>query len=172
MPATTEQICAALAANPRQLTVVLARQLGVPEADVIACLPETQVVELDTARWEELFRAFEAFGKCHVICTNQAATLEVHGAFGGFSLTGPFFNVQTDSLDMHIRHEQRARAFAVEKPSHMDGVNTLSVQFFDKSGNSAFKVFMHFGGTPIAPERNSAFAALRERFRKVSARPA
>jgi hypothetical protein len=30
---------------------------------------------------------------------------------------------------------------------------------------------MHFGGAPVPPERNAAFAALRERFKRPAARP-
>ena len=60
-------------------------------------------------------------------------TLEATGQFGNFSTWGEFFNVQT-KLDMHIRWPQLAAAFAVEKPGHLDGVPTLSVQFFDAAG--------------------------------------
>jgi len=56
-----------------------------------------------------------------VLVSNGAATIEVDGQFGGFSTAGKFFNVQTDSLDMHIRWQQLAAAFAVEKPGHVDG---------------------------------------------------
>jgi putative hemin transport protein len=88
------------------------------------------------------------------------------GQFGGFSEWGEFFNVQSKSLDMHVRWGELAAAFAVEKPSHMDGVHTLSVQFFDRAGAAAFKAFVTFGGQKAPPERLAQFAALRERFCK------
>ena len=44
-----------------------------------------------------------------------------------------------------------------------DEVTTLSVQFFDRAGQSAFKVFLNFGGKPTA-QRRQQFAELRERF--------
>ena len=47
--------------------------------------------------------------------------------------------------------------FAVEKPGHMDGRATFSVQFFDRTGASALKVFLNFG-EPISPERRGAFS--------------
>ena len=61
-------------------------------------------VELDATRWEELLRRFESLGQVHVIVTNGAVTLESFGQFGNFSTFGEYFNVQTKSLDMHIRH--------------------------------------------------------------------
>ena len=59
--------------------------------------------ELDSTRWEEIIRSFEEFGNVHVIVSNGATTLEAFGQFGKFSNTDGFFNVQSKSLDMHIR---------------------------------------------------------------------
>ena len=66
---------------------------------------------------------------------------------------------------MHIRWEQLAAVFAVEKPGHMDGMATRSFQFFDKTSAAAFKVFLNFGG-PIAPEREAKFIELRSKFKR------
>src|SRR5262245_42732365 len=101
--AAPDRIRAAVARNPRQMTLQLARDLGVPEVEVIRAFPPDRVTELDVSRWEELLRGLEAFGPVRVLVSNGAATVEVDGRFGGFSTTGEFFNVQTDSLDMHIR---------------------------------------------------------------------
>jgi putative heme utilization carrier protein HutX len=162
---TTAEIRTEYEKSPRKMTVQLARELGVAELAVIRALPESLVAELEAGRWEELLRGLEAFGQVHVIVTNGAATLEAFGTFGNFSLFGEYFNVQTKSLDMHIRFQQLAAIFAVEKPGHMDGVNTLSFQFYDRNGAAAFKVFLSFGGKPAPAERYERFAALREQFR-------
>lgn len=151
--------------NPRLMTSRLAEDLGVAEADVLRCLPDNRAVELDARRWEELIRRFEDLGKVHVVVSNSTTTVEVFGTFGKFSTWGNYFNVQTKSIDMHIRYPRLHSIFAVEKPSHMDGVNTLSIQFFDEEGRSAFKVFLTFGGTPPAPERVADFQLLRDAFR-------
>jgi putative hemin transport protein len=152
--------------NPGKMTMQLARELEVPEVEIIRALPDGRAVELDVGRWEELIRGFEDLGKTHVIVTNGAVTLEANGEFGKFSTWGPFFNVQTKSLDMHIRWQELGAAFAVEKPSHMDdGVDTLSFQLFDKNGAAAFKVFVTFG-QKATPERRQMFERIRDRFRK------
>lgn len=160
-----DRIRAAVAKNPRKMTLQLARDLGVPEVEVIRAFPHDRVVELDIARWEELLRSLEALGAVRVLVSNGATTIEVDGRFGGFSTAGEFFNVQTDSLDMHVRWRELAAAFAVEKPGHMDGTSTRSVQFFDKAGAAALKVFLNFGG-PILPEREAQFIALRAKFKR------
>src|SRR4030088_3042641 len=122
---TTEisaKIRTAIAQAPAKMTMQIARDLAVPEVEVIRHLPDQRAVELDIERWQELIEAFEAFGKVHVIVTNGAATLESVGEFGNFSTWGEFFNVQTKNLDMHIRWASLGAIFAVEKPSHMSGI--------------------------------------------------
>jgi len=159
------RLAAALGRNPRAMTLQLARDLGVAEVEIIRALPDGRAVELDVGHWEELIRALVTLGKVHVIVSNGAVTLEAVGAFGNFSTFGEFFNVQT-KLDMHIRWQQLGAAFAVEKPGHLDGVPTLSVQFYDVAGAAAFKVFLTFGGSAPSPERVAQFTELRERFRR------
>jgi putative heme iron utilization protein len=110
--------------------------------EVIRAFPAERVTELDCNRWEEMLRGLQGLGPLRVLVSNGATTLEVDGEFGGFSTAGEFFNVQTDSLDMHIRWQQLAAVFAVEKPGHMDGMATRSIQFFDHSGAAALKIFV------------------------------
>jgi putative heme iron utilization protein len=163
-----DRIRIAVEKNPRKMTLQLARDLGVPEVAVVRAFPADRVTELDIARWEELLRSFEAFGSVRVLVSNGATTIEVDGQFGGFSTAGEFFNVQTESLEMHIRWQQLAAAFAVEKPGHMDGMATRSFQFFDKTGAAAFKVFLNFGSA-IPAEREARFIESRKKFRQASA---
>jgi putative hemin transport protein len=161
-PEQLAKVKAALAENPSAMTLQLAKHLSVPEGEVIRAMPSS--VELDVGRWEELFSAFAELGSVTVIVSNGSVTCEVNGAFGGFSTFGEFFNVQTETLDLHVRYEQLGSAFAVEKPGHLNGNPTLSVQFFDKKGDSALKVFLNFGGKPTK-EREEWFKGVKERFR-------
>src|SRR5580693_4518411 len=79
----SEHIRAAVEKNPRKMTLQLARDLGVPEVEVIRAFPPERVMELDIGRWDELLRSFEAFGSVRVLVSNGAATIEVDGQFGG-----------------------------------------------------------------------------------------
>ena len=132
-------------ANPRAMTMVAARELSISESQVMRNLPSDRVTELSTARFLEMMDRLAEYKNVHVIVSNGATTIEAFGKFGNFSTYGPFFNVQTKSLDMHIRQDQIDSVFAVEKPGHLDGVATLSIQYYDRAGNSAFKVFLTFG---------------------------
>lgn len=166
--ALAERIQEAIRQSPRKMTLQLADELGVPEVEIIRAMPEGRATELDVSRWEEIVRGFEPLGSLHVIVSNGAATLEVEGEFSAFSTWGAFFNVQTKSLDLHLRWERLGAVFAVEKASHMDGGSTYSVQFYDSEGAAALKVFLNFGGR-IAPERLGHFERLREAYRKPPA---
>jgi putative heme iron utilization protein len=160
-----ERIRAAVAAEPGEMTLRLASRLGVPEVEVIRALPDGRAVELDLARWRELFGELAGLGEVHVIVSNAAATCETTGTFGGFSDFEEFFNVQSGSLDLHIRPARLGAVFAVRKPSHLTGVATLSVQFFDLHGDAAMKVFLNFGGKP-SPQRLAWFDDVTRRFRR------
>jgi len=149
-----------------QMTLMLAHQLRVPEVDILRALEGDTARELDSSRWEEIIRAFELLGDVTVIVSNDAATIEVFGQFGKFSVKDGFLNVRTDSLDMHIRGWEMGSAFAFRKPSHLDKHESLSFQFFDRRGNSAFKVFLNFGGKDPAPELVERYKELIERFAK------
>jgi putative heme degradation protein len=113
--------------------------------------------------WQELLQSFEAFGSVRVLVSNGATTIEVDGQFGGFSKAGEFFNVQTETLDMHIRWQQLAAVFAVEKPGHMDGTATRSFQFFDQTGAAAFKVLLIAASKPLATRSRRPLARTTSR---------
>jgi putative hemin transport protein len=164
--AKLEEIRSAVRDNPTAMTLQLARQLGVPEAEIIRALPDGRSVELNATNWKELFEAFCELGSVHVIVSNASVTCEVVGEFGGFSTWGEFFNVQSSTLDLHIRFEQMSSVFAVEKPGHLNGSRTLSVQFYDRQGDSALKVFLNFGGKPTT-QREEWFQTVKERYRSI-----
>jgi putative hemin transport protein len=155
----TDRIRAAVEKNPRKMTLQLARDLGVPEVEVIRAFPPDRVTELDAARWRELLEALAGFGPVRVLVSNGATTIEVDGQFGGFSTAGEFFNVQTDTLDMHVRWAQLAAAFAVEKPGHMDGKRTVSAIFHGRLrwGFSFFEETSRW--PPVVPVTRSSNAA-------------
>ena len=126
--------------RPSAMTLMAARDLGLPEVEVVRALPDT--VELKASEMENILKALAGLGTCHVIVSNRGATLEVRGEFGGFSRSGPFLNVETSTLDMHLRPEGVAAAFAVSKKGHRDGKPIHTVQFYDAAGDSVMKAVL------------------------------
>jgi len=149
-----------------QMTLMLAHQLRIQEVEILRALQGDTAYELDSSRWEEIIRAFESLGDVTVIVSNGATTIEVTGQFGKFFNKDGFLNIRTDSLDMHIRGWELASVFAFKKPSHLDKHESLSFQFYDKRGNSAFKVFLNFGGSAPSPELTQKYSEFIETFKK------
>lgn len=164
-PDLAQKISASLRENPQAMTIMVANQFGVPELEIVRLLPDGRARELDPARAIPLIEAFSALGPLYVIVSSGTVIIEAHGVFGGFSKTGPFFNVQTDTLDMHIRHKDLIAVFAVEKPSHMTAFGTLSFQFFNPHGNAAMKVFLNFGAAEPTIEQRAHFERLIQEFK-------
>lgn len=138
-----EKIARKLEANPRLKTAMLADALGIAEADVMRAMPLGTNTELDATRSEEVIRGLEALGTLYVVVRNNVSVMEVKGRFGGFSQSGPFFNVAGENLHMHLKLGHVGAVFAVQSPAPEPGKQGMtSFQFFDKGGASALKAFI------------------------------
>src|SRR3954470_1623052 len=126
-----------------RMTMMAARKFGVAEQVVVEALAgHWPIVRLRDDVFRDLMEALPGLGTMRVFVRSRAAVIESVGTFGGFSETGPFFNVQTDTLDMHILHAEIGAVFAVEKWGHDTNFATHSFQFFDRAGDAAFKAFL------------------------------
>src|SRR4051794_17651333 len=151
-----------------RMTMMAARKFGVPERTVVdALVGQWPIVPLNEGAFRDLMEALPDLGLMRVFVRSKAAVMESVGTFGGLSESGPFFNVQTDTLDMHIFHEQIAAIYAVEKVGHDSSFTTHSFQFFDKDGDAAFKAFLWENFPDVPAEKIERFHQLKSRFAKV-----
>ncbi|MEQ8821842.1 MAG: hemin-degrading factor [Sumerlaeia bacterium] len=167
-----EKVARKLEANPSIKTAMLADALGVREDDVLRAMPDGYATELDPAQAEAIVREIELLGTLYVVVRNPMTVIEVTGKFGGFSQSGPFFNVATERLHMHLRLDRVAAIFAVQPPAKDDaGPSMTSIQFFDADGASGLKTFLLPSAIEAAGEsleaNLAAWAALRDRFVKA-----
>ena len=150
-----------------KMTMMAARKFGVSERTVVeALVGQWPIVPLKAIAFRDLMEALPDLGLMRVFVRSKAAVMESVGTFGGFSESGPFFNVQTDTLDMHIFHEQIAAIYAVEKVGHDSSFTTHSFQFFDNDGDAAFKAFLWEGFPDVPANRIELFQRLKSRFAK------
>jgi putative hemin transport protein len=98
-----------------------------------------------------------------VFVRSKATVIEAVGVFGGYSETGPFFNVQTDTLDMHLLPAEITAIYAVEKRGHDSEFVTHSFQFFDRQGDAAFKAFLWENDPQVSAARVEVFRTLAQR---------
>ena len=131
-----EQVREYFSRKPSAMTLMAARDLGLPEAEVLRALGAT---ELKPDAFENVMEALKGWGRVHVIVSNRGATMEARGEFGNYSRSGPFLNVEYKGLDLHLRPEGIAAIFLFEKPAHTDGRTTRMLQFYDRQGDAVMK---------------------------------
>lgn len=142
--------------DPSRMTMVASRHFEVPEAEVIKSLVgEWPLTELRADAFRDIMEGLQEVGMVRIFVRSHACVMECDGNLGEakFSNTGPFFNVDGGGLDMHIMAKEITSAYALEKKSHMNpDDHTYSIQFYDKFGNAAFKIFLwqDFPKTPAA----------------------
>jgi putative hemin transport protein len=152
-------------ADPSRMTMMAARKFDVPEQAVVEALREHwPIVRLRDGVFRELMEALPILGLMRVFVRSRAAVIESVGTFGGLSESGPFFNVQTETLDMHILHAEIAAIYAVRKVGHDSDFVTHSFQFFDRRGDAAFKAFLWEDFPKVPPATVEAFHDLAGRF--------
>src|SRR3954449_490160 len=131
--AVAESILAYFREDRSRMTMMAARKYDVPEQAVVEALLDVwPIVRLRADAFRTLMEALPSLGTMRVFVRSKAAIIESVGTFGGYSETGPFFNVQTDTLDMHIFPAEITSIYAVEKRGHDSEFVTHSFQFFDR----------------------------------------
>jgi putative hemin transport protein len=161
----TESIRGYFQDDPSRMTLMAARKFAVPEQSVVeALVGRWPIVRLREGVFRELVESLPSLGLMRVFVRSRAAVIESVGHFGGFSETGPFFNVQTDTLDMHIMHGEIGPIYSVRKIGHDSDFVTHSFQFFDRSGDAAFKAFLWEDFPQVPASRVESFEELTGRF--------
>ena len=162
---TAASIRAYFGADPSRMTMMAARKFAVPERDVVEALFGVwPITRIRPGAFRELVESFPTLGVMRVFVRSRAAVIESVGEFGGFSEMGPFFNVQTDTLDMHILQDEIAATYAVRKIGHDSQFVTHSFQFFDRAGDAAFKAYLWEDFPNVPARRVEAFHDLACRF--------
>src|SRR4051812_22501212 len=163
--ALAESIRAYFREDRSRMTMMAARKFEVPEQSVVETLiGDMPIIRLRGDAFRELMEALPDLGTMRVFVRSRAAVIEAVGTFGGYSETGPFFNVQTDTLDMHLLPAEIAAVYAVEKRGHDSEFVTHSFQFFDRQGDAAFKAFLWENYPQVPATRVEAFRALARRW--------
>jgi putative hemin transport protein len=162
--ALADSIRAYFEGDRSRMTMMAARKFAVPEQAVVeALVGHWPIVRLRDGAFGALMDALPDLGTMRVFVRSKAAIIESVGQFGGYSESGPFFNVQTDTLDMHIFPAEIHAIYAVEKWGHDTELATHSFQLFDHAGNAAFKAFLWEDFPDVPPPRIEAFHTLARR---------
>jgi putative hemin transport protein len=154
--------------DPSRMTMMAARKFGLPEQSIVDTLVgQWPIIRLREGAFAELMQALPELGTMRVFVRSKAAIIESVGVFGGYSESGPFFNVQTDTLDMHIFPAEIASIYSVVKRGHDSDYVTHSFQLFDRNGDAAFKAFLWENYPDVPAVRVEKFHAIGKRLGTV-----
>jgi len=150
--------------NKTTATVMAARELGVSERDVLRVLPD-EAFEISAGHFEDIMNELNGWGEMTIIVTNDTVIFEVKSSVpkGGFG--SGFYNLheQGNSIGGHLMTDKFDSIFFVDRP--FMGMESLSVQIYDKSGNASIKFYLGRGANrQILPEQKEKFQNLRKRF--------
>jgi putative hemin transport protein len=132
-----------------------ARELGVSEAELVACRVGENVVRLDTD-FAELLRNLPSVGEVMVLTRNEHCVHEKHGSFGRVNIGPGHGIVLNHDVDLRLFMSHWRHGFVVTEEV-ASGVRT-SLQFFDIDGTAVHKVYL------TGKSDRAAFDTLQDRF--------
>jgi putative hemin transport protein len=137
----------------------LAKELGIPEAELLAAHNGPEVTRLG-GNISDLLYALPELGEVMSLTRNEAAVHEKVGTFGNITLSGKTGLVLNDAIDLRLFLDHWSVAFAVEIPDEKGA--RRSFQIFDAAGEAVIKVHL------TAASDVGAFNAIRNRFADAS----
>lgn len=142
-PASTQRqpLTERLASSSDGILEQIAREYGVSTFAVVEALPAAQRTILAGDRFEAVTADISTWGEVLVIVHTPDIVLECKGTLPLGSYARGYYNVHGDSpIGGHIRADNCASIAFVSRP--FMGRASCSVQFFNKTGEAIFKVFV------------------------------
>ncbi|WP_088347481.1 MULTISPECIES: ChuX/HutX family heme-like substrate-binding protein [Rhodomicrobium] len=133
-----------------------ARELGVSEAELVACRVGNGVVRLD-ADFADVLRAAPSLGRVMVLTRNEHCVHEKHGVFDHVSIGPGHGIVLNHDVDLRLFMSHWRFGFAVTE--EVQSGTRSSLQFFDIDGTAVHKIYA------VGDTDRAAYDALVERFK-------
>ena len=138
------------------MTMLLTKEFGVPEVEVVRAFPDDRAVELDAQRWEDLIRRLEGSARCMSSSPTGQPPWRQTASSGISARPAISSTSRPHPWTCTSAGEEIGAVFAVEKPGHLDGRKTLSFQFFDRSGHAASRCSWALGPASHLKRRRSS----------------
>lgn len=128
--------------KPGAMTVELARELGVPEVEVIRNLPEGMSAEAPADHFESIWNRLTKWEKATFICVAPGCVIEVSGPLPKGGMGHGMFNIRQTGTPLggHLMVDDLESIWLVSRPFF--GKESHSVQFFSNDGNAMFSVYV------------------------------
>jgi putative hemin transport protein len=139
-----------------------AKELGVTEAELLACRTGDTVIRLEP-EFAEILRAMPSVGEVMVLTRNEHCVHEKHGRFDHVSIGPGHGLVLNHDVDLRLFMSHWRHGFVVTE-AVAAGVRT-SLQVFDIDGVAVHKIYL------TAESDRAAFDAIVARFRSAQQSP-
>ncbi|TCM73675.1 heme utilization cystosolic carrier protein HutX [Rhodovulum steppense] len=165
---TATAIRADLAAHPGSALEDVAARTGVSFAEVLACLPADEAVQVPGQHFEEVMAEITRWGEITLVINTGDVILEAKGDLPAGSVAQGYFNLHGRPIGGHIRAGACAGVAFVSRG--LFGMEARSVQFIDTRGGCMFKIYLGRDATrALIPAQVAAFEALRDRLAQAVA---
>lgn len=158
-----ERIREQLAAKPDGVLETIVADVGVPLADVLACLPAGAAVPADGSAFEEIWKDLTTWGEITFVIHTRDGVFECEGGIPSGTFGRGYFNIHGDSpIGGHLRADRCRSIYFVDRPFF--GKRSCSAQFINQDGEAMFKVFVGRNeDRSLKTEQLARFEALRDR---------
>ncbi len=161
-----KNVQAALEEDPSFMPAFLAKKLGIPEALVIAALPDEMRSFTEADNFEEIWKEATTWEKVTFIVSAPGAIVEYKGKLPEGKFGHGFFNLKEKDhpLGGHLMISQLKSICFLNKK--LFGLESLSLQFFDEKGNQMFGIYCGREKKEIIPAVKTAWNSMKESFCK------
>ncbi len=157
-----EQVAEIIEKNKNIMPFEIARQLHISEETAVRALPEEMRHFAAISEFDRIWEAMTSWEKSTFLCHTPTAIIEVKGKLPQGKYGHGFFNLmdKDNPLGGHLRIDSLGSICFLEKLFF--GMDSLSVQFFDKEGNQMFAVFAGRENRELIPSVKEAFHTLKQ----------
>ncbi|PID78329.1 MAG: heme utilization cystosolic carrier protein HutX [Deltaproteobacteria bacterium] len=149
--------------NESTMPINIAKELNLSEEEVVRAFPEKMITFVEPGLFDEIWNDMTEWEKITFICQTPSAVIEVKGKLPKGKYGHGFFNMmdKDNPLGGHLSVDLLGSICFLEKPFF--GLESLSVQFYDKQGNHMFSVYAGREKKDLIQDVKERFYALREK---------
>lgn len=137
---TRDAIKKSLTDNPGAVLDYVAQEHDVSAADIIQCLPDHEAKVVPGNLFEEIMLEMSSWGEITFLVHTPDVILECKGAIPKGKSARGFYNLHGAPIGGHLKAENCTSIAFVSRP--LFSSQTMSVQFFNQSGDCMFKVYL------------------------------
>lgn len=152
--------------DPSTMPGMIAAQIKSPEALVVNSFPETMRSFTDPKNFDYIWTEMTSWEKTTFICQTPGAVIEIKGKLPKGKHGHGYFNLmeKDNPLGGHLKVDELGSICFLEKPFF--GLESLSVQFYDKKGDNMFAVYCGRKNRELIESVKKSFFELRTKLEK------